>query len=58
MSYSKEEIEAIVKSCSTEKELTDACISFKYLIDNNYLKRTLHINTVTGIRYMQLTNKK
>jgi len=58
MSYSKNEIETIVSNCTTEKELTDVCVSFKYLIDNKHLERTLHINTVTGLKYIELTSKK
>lgn len=53
--YTNSEIETIVNNCITIAELYAVSSCFKYLIDNNYLKRSafLEVQTHLRLRYLE-----
>ena len=57
MCYSKQEIETIVNNCNTDIQLYDVCASFNYLIENNYLQRSFHLNTITHLKFIELVKR-
>jgi len=55
MCYDRDEIVAIVDNCSDIDQLNEVCAAFKYLIDENYQNKSLHIRVVTNNRFKELT---
>ena len=52
--YTNNEIEIIVESCTTAAELLHACLVFKYLIDNNWQKKSSYLEIKTTLRFREL----
>lgn len=57
MCYTKQEVEIIANNCSDLLQLDDVCICFKYLIDNNYIQKNIHLRTVTLVRFVELSKQ-
>jgi len=55
MCYTKQEIEIIANNCSDLLQLDDVCICFQYLIENNLLEKSMHLRTVTLVRFVELS---
>lgn len=58
MCYTKQEIETITNNCKDILQLYKVCKSFKYLIDNRYLTKSLHLRMVTSLRFIKLNESK
>ncbi|WP_372744309.1 hypothetical protein [Lutibacter sp.] len=54
MIYTREEVETIVNNCKNETQLLTVCQQFKFLIDNKYQVKSLHLNVITQLKLRQL----
>ena len=57
MVYSKTEIETIVNNCANEKQLLNVCEQFKFLIDNKYQLKSLHLSLITHLKLQEFINR-